>query len=312
MAAAAFGKPETRAGVRAFFYRQLLVTPLQPSDVNLQGKTAIVTGSNAGIGLECARQLLGLGTSRLILAVRNETQGESAKALLLAGGQFDDRTIEVWKLDLESYESIASFADRANALDRLDIAVLNAGIMQQDHQLNTATGHEQTVQINLLSTALLTILLLPILKAKNNTSETPGRIALVSSDMASWAKLSPTTPVLPTLDKPEGYNAFGHYKASKALAQMFVFQLAQTIPSSVAIMTMPNPGLCYGTGLGLATPGGNVADKIAGVFKRILGRSASLGARVLVDAVTQHGAEAHGHYIEDCQIQPYVSCRESR
>ncbi|KAI1874418.1 hypothetical protein JX265_004626 [Neoarthrinium moseri] len=304
MASAAFDHPEKRASIRAFLHRQLFVTPPVPRDVDLRGKAAIVTGSNAGLGLECARQLLDLGVSKLIIAVRNETKGEAARTNLLSAGKFKDATIDVWKLDLESYESIAIFVERAKALEHLNIVVLNAGVMQHEHSLNSSTGHEQTVQINLLSTALLTILLLPVLKAKN-TSESPGRIALVSSDMASWAKLTAaSTPVLPTMDKKEGYHIFGHYNASKLLAQLFVFQLSQQVPPSVAIVTMPNPGLCYGTGLGLAAPGGSIADRIAAIPKRILGRSTSVGARVLTDAVVKHGVEAHGQYVEDCKVQP--------
>jgi FlaA1/EpsC-like NDP-sugar epimerase len=83
-----FNHPEKRAGVRAFLHRQLFVTPPLPHDVDLRGKTAIVTGSNAGIGLECARQLLDLGVSKLIIAVRNETKGEAARKNLLSEGKF--------------------------------------------------------------------------------------------------------------------------------------------------------------------------------------------------------------------------------
>lgn len=304
MASTTFDKPEKRAGALAFLHRQLFVTPPLPSDTDLSGKTAIVVGSNGGIGLECARQLLDLGVSQLIIAVRNETKGEAAKQNLISSIRSQDVTILVWKVDLESYESIAAFAERAKTLERLDIAVLNSGVMNQQRQVNSFTGHEQTVQINLLSSALLTFLLLPVLKSHNH-SGSPGRLALVSTDMASWAKLTATdTPVLPKLDKTHGYHPFGHYNASKLLAQLFISRLVQSVPPEVAIITMPNPGLVYGTGLGLARPGGNVIDKIAAIPKRIIGRNTSMGARVLTDAVTRHGIEAHGQYIEDCKVEP--------
>jgi short-subunit dehydrogenase len=47
---------------------------LLPSDLDLHGKTAVVTGATAGIGLETARQLLKLKIN-LILAVRNVSKG---------------------------------------------------------------------------------------------------------------------------------------------------------------------------------------------------------------------------------------------
>ena len=48
-------------------------------DVRLDGKTAIVTGANAGIGLETARVLY-LRGARVLLAVRSTSRGEAARA----------------------------------------------------------------------------------------------------------------------------------------------------------------------------------------------------------------------------------------
>lgn len=296
--------PESRATFRSFLYRQLFVTPPLPTDVSLQGKTAIVTGANTGIGLECARQLLDLHLSKLIIAVRNEDKGLKAKVNLLSGRQIEPDTVDVWNLDLESYDSISSFVERAKALDGLDIAVLNAGVMNQKHVLTTATKHEQTIQINVLSTAFLSILLLPLLKAKP-LSESPGRLVVVSSDMASWAKFKEktATPLLPALDRPENFDVPERYCVSKLLGQLFVSELSKRVSPSAVLITMPNPGLCYGTSLGVA-PGGSFVDTVAAVLKRIVGRSASVGARALTDGAVHHGAEAHGQYLEDCQIQP--------
>ncbi|KAK8070199.1 retinol dehydrogenase 12 [Apiospora phragmitis] len=299
MASVVFNEPEKRAGLLAFLQRQLLVTPPLPRNVNIHGRAAVVTGSNAGIGLECARQPLDLRCSKLILA------GEAATKYLLRDSRFTDREVVVWSLDLESYESIAHFTNRAKSLDHLDIAVLNAGIMQHEHELHPDTNHEKTIQVNLISTALLAVLLLPALSSKTRSADSPGRIALVSSEMASWSTLSESSiPILPTLDKSDRYDIFGQYMASKLLLQLFVSQLSLQVPSSSVIITMPNPGLCYGTGLGHAASGPSLADRIAAGAKRLVGRSPSVGARMLTDAVVNHGLEAHGQYIEDCQVQP--------
>ncbi|OTB09487.1 hypothetical protein M426DRAFT_80076 [Hypoxylon sp. CI-4A] len=296
--------PEKRATFRSFLYRQLFVTPLLPTDVDLEGKTAIVTGSNTGIGFECARQLLDLHVSKLIIAVRNESKGEGSKARLISDRRVEPSIIEVWKLDMESYDSISTFVERAKALDRLDIAVLNAGVMNQKHHITAITGHEQTIQVNVLSTALLSIQLLPLLKPRS-PSEPPGRLVAVSSDMASWAKFreKDSTPLLPALDRLESFDVPERYSLSKLLGQLFVSELAKHVPPSAVLITMPNPGLCYGTGLGVA-PGGNIVDSVAGLLKRVFGRSPSVGARTLTDAAVHHGVEAHGQYLEDCKIQP--------
>ncbi|KAI5917344.1 retinol dehydrogenase 12 [Camillea tinctor] len=295
--------PETRATFRSFLYRQFFITPPLPTDVDLRGKTAIVTGSNTGIGLECARQLLDLNLSKLIIAVRNESKGQEAKANLLSGRQIEPDAILVWKLDMESYDSIARFVESVKGLDHLNIAVLNAGIMNQKYHLAKTTQHEQTIQVNVLSTALLSILLLPLLKARSLSE--PGRLVVVTSDMASWAKFKEkgVTPLLPTLDLPEYFDVPERYCVSKVIGQLFISELAKRVPPEAVLITMPNPGLCYGTKLGVL-PGGSFLDTIASYIKRIVGRSPSVGARTLTDGAVNHGAEAHGHYLEDCKIEP--------
>ena len=47
------------------------------------GKTGIVTGSNTALGYHASSQLLALGLSRLILAVRDPKKGEAARTSLL-------------------------------------------------------------------------------------------------------------------------------------------------------------------------------------------------------------------------------------
>ncbi|KAG9231665.1 hypothetical protein BJ875DRAFT_382479 [Amylocarpus encephaloides] len=296
---------EKRTTFRAFLYRQLFVTPALPHDVDLTGKTAVVTGSNTGIGLECARQLLDLGLGKLIIAVRDEAKGQAARSLLLSGRRLEDGAIEVWKLDMASYDSVVAFAERAKSLERLDIVVLNAAIMRVTHALVASTSHEETLQVNVLSTALLTILLLPIFKAQK--SSTPGRIVWVQSDITSWTKFKEkdSIPLFTALDKPDNFNFPDRYATSKLLGQLFVTELTRLIPYSVAIITMPSPGLCYGTSLG-ALPKKTIGEAIGNFVKRILGRSSSIGARVITDGAINHDPEGHGQFIEDCKIQPKV------
>ncbi|KAI1101091.1 retinol dehydrogenase 12 [Jackrogersella minutella] len=307
MAAPTFTNIEKRAGFLAFINRQLCEEPTLPQDVDLKGKTVVVTGSNTGIGLECARQLLDLGPTKLIVAVRNESKGQAAKVKLLSGRPpLADDTIEVWKLDLQSYDSIIAFVERAKELERLDIVVLNAGISKQTFDITPSTGHEESIQVNVLSTALLTILLLPLFKAKGSPGQ-PGRLAVVSSDVASWAQFKErsSTPLLPILDKQESFTVVDRYPTSKLLGQLFITELTKRVPASVAIITLPNPGWCRDTGLGELPGGGRtMGDKIVSIPRRLLGRTPKIGARAITDGAVHYGVEAHGQYVEDCKLQP--------
>lgn len=307
MTSPTFANTEKRAGFRAFLHRQLFEKPALPENVDLEGKTAIVTGSNTGIGLECARQLLDLGLSKLVLAVRNETKGQKARdELARAHPSRPEGAIEVWKLDMEVYASVAALAERAKTLARLDLVVLNAGVAKAAYKRVAATGHEETVQVNVLSTGLLAILLLPVVKAKCATAAgaAPGRIAVVQSDTASWARFREKrhAPLLPALDDEKQFDRVDRYFTSKLLLQLFVTELARRVPASAAVIAMPNPGWTYGTGLGRG--GGTVAEKVMAVPNRLLGRTPSAAARVVTTGAVGFGAEAHGQYIEDGKLQP--------
>jgi hypothetical protein len=62
-----------------FVASQALDLPLLVTAETCKGATYIVTGSNIGLGLEAARHLVGLGSAKVILAVRNTQAGEAAK-----------------------------------------------------------------------------------------------------------------------------------------------------------------------------------------------------------------------------------------
>ncbi|KAM5438283.1 hypothetical protein MferCBS31731_005144 [Microsporum ferrugineum] len=296
---------EKRATAAAFYHRQLFAEPPMASrnEVDLEGKTAIITGSNTGLGFECARQLLDLGLSKLIVAVRDEVKGEDARIKLLSGRNAENHTIEVWKLDLLCYNSIMSFVGRAKGLGRLDYVVNNAGLAKLSFKINKSTGHEEIVQVNYLSLALLTIFLLPVLKDKNSVQQ-PGRLVNVSSDTPSWAKFKEkhSIPLLPVFDKEDNFDPHDRYSTSKLLGQLFLVELTRRIPPSVAIISAPNPGLCK-TSL-TRDYNGSFRGFIFGVFRLIFARTAAVGARSLTDALVKHGPESHGQFLEDGKIQP--------
>ncbi|PON25370.1 hypothetical protein TGAM01_v205664 [Trichoderma gamsii] len=297
--------PEKRASQLAFIQRQLFRVPptWTKKDVDLRGKTAIITGSNTGLGFECARQLLDLGLSKLIVAVRSEAKGEEAKKLLLAGRDTNKPpVIQVWKLDLSSYDSITAFAERTKTLERLDITINNAGLMKKTFDKSSA-GHEETFQVNYLGQALFTLLLLPVIKEKNSP-EQPGHLVLVSSDTAAWAEFKGknSESLFAGLDNPKLFDSSDQYFTSKLLGQLFLTELVKRVPPSVAIINAPNPGLCQSS---LVRDYDNVFERVfVYIFKLVLGRPGSVGARAFTDAAVKQGSESHGQYLEDGKVQP--------
>lgn len=286
-----------------FFYRQFFVIPkaADPQQIKLNGQTGVVTGSNVGLGLEASRQLLGLGLSHLILAVRDDKKGKAAKDELAKAAP--NAKIEVWKLDMSVYESITSFAQRCNSLARLDFVILNAGVFKLKQEINENTGHDEVIQVNYLSTALLAILLIPVLSEKKIASRS-GRLVIVSSETAAWCKFKEQNAdrILPAFDDPKGYDMQERYYTSKPLGEFFLKQLIKHVPSSVAVVNAVNPGFCCGSGLHRDAAG--VFGAVFSGVKCIIGRPTTIGARTLVDAAVVHGPESHGQYLGDCTIKP--------
>ena len=298
--------PEKEASMLDFFKRQFFgkIPPVSPRDVDLSEKTAIVTGSNVGLGLECARQLLDLCCSKIVLAVRDEAKGEAARQELSKGRDLKTGAIEVWKLDLSSYESIVAFADRAKSLDRLDLAILNAGIFKVGEEFHAETGYEKDVQINYLSNMLVIALLLPVFVARRK-GKTPGRIVLVNSDMSGWAKFEERSqsPLLPAFKhKMAKWDMSERYGTSKLLGQLFIVELTRRVPPSTVTVTCCNPGMSYGSAFTQELP--VLGRAIFWIIQHIVGRSCSVGARTYLHAAANLGEEVHGQYVEDKTLHP--------
>lgn len=298
--------PEAEASLLSFYKRQFLskIPALSRRDVDLTGKTALVTGSNVGLGLECARQFLDLGCSKVILAVRSEVKGEEARKDLLQGRNLKPATVEVWKLDLGSYDSIVAMADRASKLPRLDLVILNAGVFKSNEAFHAKTGYEDDVQVNYLSNMLLIILLSPILAAKKQ-GNTPGRIVLVNSDMAAWSKFTERThsPILPAFrQKMAKWDMAERYGTSKLLGQLFLLELTTRVPASSVVVACCNPGMCYGSAL--SSDLNPVSRAVFWILQHIVGHSCAVGSRIYLHAAVTLGDEVHGQYVEDKTIHP--------
>lgn len=272
-----------------------------PSDLRVTGQTAIVTGSNTGLGLEASRQLLGLGLSHLVMGVRSQAKGDAAAAQLRE--EFPNSEISVWILDMESYDSVRSFAERCASLSRIDVAILNAGAIMPAYKTAKATGHELTLQINYLSTALLALLLIPILKSKRDPRATkPPVLTLVGSDSAYSGSLNMEGPVIVQMDDEKGFAQFPAYSRSKLLLTMFIGKLAELVDPADVLINTSNPGMTSGTSLGHDSNA--ILKWLYNCIQYFLARSVEVGASLYLDAALTRGAESHGKFISDWTIKP--------
>jgi retinol dehydrogenase-12 len=115
----------------------------------------------------------------VILGCRSLEKGEAARALI-AQTTKGDAHVEVWQVDLSSYESVREFCTRAQKLDRLDAVVENAGIAVPRYE--ELEGMESTITVNVVSTFLMALLLLPKLRADATKYNILPRLTIVASD----------------------------------------------------------------------------------------------------------------------------------
>lgn len=274
---------------------------------SLNGKVGIITGANSGLGFESARQLLTLGLSHLVIAVRSLEKGEAAASKLRLANP--TATINVWNLDMESYKSIQDFVRKCDTeLSRIDYTVLNAGIGPVTFGKTRSTGHEATIQVNHISTALLALLLLPVMKNKS-TRDNPSRLVFVNSVVAHLCKFPnrDQRPLLASFDDTQitPFDPRERYGVSKLLSQLFIVKLSDQVKSDNVTITMVDPGLTKGTNLSREVTGLlRVALKL---FQGIAARTVESGAATYVDALLGHGKESHGCFLMNEEIAPLAT-----
>ncbi|KAH1491363.1 hypothetical protein KXV64_008344 [Aspergillus fumigatus] len=144
--------------------------PLLATTEICSGGAYIVTGANTGLGFEAAKHLVGL---------------EAAKVIVASTGRIG--VAEVWPLDLASYDSVKTFAQKATTeLDRIDAVIENAAVAVSERVF--AEGHSMSVTVNVLSTFLLAVLILPKMRETAERYGIVPHLTLVTSLVGFDAK----------------------------------------------------------------------------------------------------------------------------
>lgn len=109
---------------------------------DLSGKIALVTGSNTGIGYITVRELARKG-AHVLATSRSIRKGHDAlKRLGLELANVSNRgKVEYLHLDLASFSNIVQFCQQVQKYEKLDILILNAGVMFPPFQ-QTEDGFE--------------------------------------------------------------------------------------------------------------------------------------------------------------------------
>ena len=144
--------------------------------MNMNGKTALITGSTDGVGRYVASELAKQG-ARVLIHGRDAGRARTLIDEMMRRGH---AAPTFYQADLSSLAEVRQLAAAIQADHRrLDILVSNAGIGSMNggsERRESADGHELRFAVNYLSGFLLVHLLLPLIKAA-----APSRIVNVAS-----------------------------------------------------------------------------------------------------------------------------------
>ncbi|KAL1493225.1 hypothetical protein ABEB36_011318 [Hypothenemus hampei] len=266
------------------------------STVRLDGKTAIITGCNTGIGKETVKDFFERG-ARVIMACRNiEKATEAAneiKSSCISKENVGELIVE--ELDLASLRSVRKCAETiSNKESKINLLVNNAGVMVCPFQ-HTEDGFEMQFGTNHLGHFLFTLLLLPKI-----IQSAPARIVVVSSRAHERGSMN-----FEDLNyKKRNYNPLEAYSQSKLANVLFSRELTKRLKENnidgVTVYSL-HPGV-INTELGryVKTTYGVFLATIWGLFKWAL-KTPKQGAQTTIYcSVDEKCANESGLYYKEC------------
>lgn len=253
-------------------------------DLDLSGKTALVTGCNSGIGYETMRVLAlrgahVLGTGRTLEKARKACDSVAGKTTAL-------------RLELSDFQSAVDCAAQVQEMGiALDMLIPNAGI-NTFGELELINGIERMFVINFLGHFVLVNQLLPQVRAAPN-----GRIVHVGS--RSGYGQAPAAGIDFDNLRGEGeFDAGQAYGRSKLANALFSLELARRLEGSSSTSNVIHPGLVK-TNIGRTAPA--PIRTLFEMFGGLIAKSPAQGAATQVYVATNPALTAvNGAYFEDC------------
>lgn len=250
----------------------------------LNGKIAVVTGANSGMGMSTSAALADMGAT-VVMLCRNKKRGMEALNTL---SEKTDRKLELMICDLGDFSSIRSFADTFRIkYKNLDILVNNAGFISLDRQ-TTKNGLERQFGVNHVGHFLLTMKVIDLIPKG-------GRIVNVASGAHKTGKIH-----FEDINLTKHFNVIKAYSQSKLANVLFTRELALRLKSKGIIVNCCHPG-AVATNIGISRDTG-FGKTITGMLKPFF-QTPEQGARTAIYlAASKDVSDITGEYFYKCKI----------
>lgn len=273
----------------------------------MDNKTAIITGSNVGIGKETALEFYKRG-AKVIMACRNIEKAERAAADIVkqTEGLSNTGQLTVRQLDLSSFESIRKCAqDITRDEPAIHLLVNNAGVMAVPKEISV-DGFEMHFAVNYLGHFLFTLLLLPRI-----IRSAPARIVNVASSahMFGDGKMH-----YEDINLEHGYKPMKAYGRSKLANIMFSNELGRRLKGTGVTTYSLHPGVVQTELFRNITETMPMLSRLCRTFGSFFFKTPVQGCQTILHcSLDEKCANETGLYYSECCIStPFARARDER
>jgi NAD(P)-dependent dehydrogenase (short-subunit alcohol dehydrogenase family) len=196
--------------------------------LDLKGRQIVVTGATSGLGLAAASSFARAGADVVLLGRDNDRLTAAIKAVAAGPG-----TVRGEHADLADLDAVDHLAKRLTSdLSRLDVLVLNAGIMAAPLE-RSPQGHEMQLAVSHLGHHVLTSALLPLLQ------QSKGRVIALSSSGHWLGGFDFDDPDFTSRE----YDRWGAYAQAKTATALFAMEMARRFGPEGVTTVAVHPGV---------------------------------------------------------------------
>ena len=188
----------------------------------------IVTGATGAMGRVISKRLATQGKA-VVLACRDMDKGEKLAKELKEVTSNDD--ITVLHLDLSSFARVKAFIAELSEMKRPVAALVNNSAVLTRRRKTSVDGYELTIQVNFLSTVLLSMLMVPMFQEKG------GRIVMTTSLMRNFTSLPYEFPAV------SNFVPLTTFAQSKLALTLFSIYMSTTLRTRHVSVNCADPGL---------------------------------------------------------------------